>query len=363
MDPRTDPSTPFDEIDLRELFCTLWNAKWTIVLITLACTIIAAAYAFLATPIYQASAQTLPPTSSGLATYNLGSQLTGSNIARITDTIPAPGIDKLSVDTAYKAFLQRLNSDTVKLQFFNELYLPAHTSAPTDTQKESLWLQLGNDLTIKLPSKPDDYAATLSLTGPDPKVIAIWANAYIKLAINNTRQDLLGDLASEVKLRKQAVSDQVAALRKVARVTRDDRIQRVQNALTLAESIGLEAPPAGSPLISVNSSNNDDRGALLDGSMMYLRGAKALRSELELLNSRENDDAYIAELPDLLKTQVLLESIDLNPKKLSVANVDRAATVPESPIKPKKPLIIILGVILGGILGIMAAIVRKIFKA
>src|SRR5690606_33978316 len=97
LDHRTPTPNDSDEIDLRELFCTLWASKITIIIITLACAIIAAAYAFLATPVYQASAQTLPPTSSGLATYNLGSQLTGGNIARIVDGAATSGIERLSV--------------------------------------------------------------------------------------------------------------------------------------------------------------------------------------------------------------------------------------------------------------------------
>ncbi len=361
MDPRTNPSTQSDEIDLRELFCTLWNAKWTIVLITLACTIIAAAYAFLATPIYQASARTLPPISSGLAAYNLGSQLTGINIVRTITGYPTPGIERLTADAAYKAFLQRLDSDTVRLQFFNELYLPAHRDTTNTNQIEALWKRLAKNLNVKLP-KPGEYAATVSIDGTDPEVIAVWANAYVDLAVNATRQDLLSDLAGEVALRKQAVSDQIATLRKVARQTRDDRIQRVQNALTVAESIDLQVPPAGSPLISVNSGAIGDTGTLLDGSMMYLRGAKALRAELELLNSRENDDAYIAELPDLLKTQALLASIDLNPEKLSVITWDRAATVPEDPVKPKKAASVVLGIIVGLILGVLFSLTRRMFR-
>src|SRR5690606_6466452 len=112
--------------------------------------------------------------------------------------------------------LQRLNSDAVKLQFFNELYLPAYSDTASTSQQASLWKQLEDNLVIKLPKTPTEYTARVSIDGADPQVIAIWANTYIDLAINATREDLLGDLAGEVALRKQAVSDQIATLRKVA---------------------------------------------------------------------------------------------------------------------------------------------------
>src|SRR3546814_12004854 len=77
-------TTPSDEIDLRELFCTLWNAKWLIIAITFVVSCAAAGYAFLSTPIYETRVQTLPPTPSGLASYNMAKQLSGPAISGVT---------------------------------------------------------------------------------------------------------------------------------------------------------------------------------------------------------------------------------------------------------------------------------------
>lgn len=50
-----------DEIDLRELACTLWAQKALIIVCTVVITALAAAYAFLSTPVYETEVQTLPP--------------------------------------------------------------------------------------------------------------------------------------------------------------------------------------------------------------------------------------------------------------------------------------------------------------
>lgn len=59
-----------DEIDLFELAADLWEQKWLILLITGICTALAAGYALLATPVYQASARFLPPLSMNIAPLN-----------------------------------------------------------------------------------------------------------------------------------------------------------------------------------------------------------------------------------------------------------------------------------------------------
>lgn len=356
--PSASPQYSSNELDLREFVQTLWASKLWIILTTLIATCIAAAYAFGTQPTYEATVNTLPPTASGLATYNAGSQLTGNAISGILSSAATAGIKEISTEEAYSAFLLRLTSDTVRQRFFERYYLPGYGGKASDTTEQRLWNRLSNELTIKTPSKPDEHVAKLTLLGKDPKTITSWANKYVNIAIDVTREDLLGDLAGDVQVRKKGVTDQINTLREVAHITRKERIIRLENALTVAESIGLETPPPGSPLITIGSSITN---AFNDGNMMYLRGAKALRSELALLKERKNDDAYIPELTDLLKKQALLNNIDLNPERLSVAIIDRAAIVPEDPVKPKKALILALGIILGGILGIFLVILRRAF--
>ena len=358
-------NTQADDIDLRELVRGLWAQKILIIVCTVVVTCIAAAYAFFATPIYETTAQTLPPTASDLASYNVASQLTGEAVGGITQTgfnRSPQGIGTLTPTNAYNTFLKHLESDTVRQSFFEQFYLPAHPISEDQKQLQKLQTKLSEELTVTIPKKPNEFVAKVTLEGPDPETIAAWANAYVDLAMTSSRQELLDDLSAEVRIRKKGVSDQIATLRRVAHTTRDDRITRLRNALTVAESIGLETPPNGMPLISVGGFGAAEADTLASGNMLYLRGSKALRSELEQLEKRENNDAYIPELPNLLKTQALLESIELNPEKLSAATIDRAAPVPEDPVKPKKLLILVLGLILGGMLGIFWALMRQMFK-
>src|SRR5690606_6874450 len=113
---RVAPSTASDEIDLRELALSLWASRTLIVVIAIAVTLVAAAYAYLTPRIYESSVQTLPPPASSLANYNAGSQLQDS--AKLPELTPA---------LAYKTFLRHLSSDSIRTKFFNDVYLPANT--------------------------------------------------------------------------------------------------------------------------------------------------------------------------------------------------------------------------------------------
>lgn len=354
MEKTTTSSTrPTDEVDLSELVQILWNSKVLIVIATAIVTCIAAAYAFLSTPIYETEVQTLPPTAASLANYNIDSSYTNS---------AASAVQKLNPQDVYKTFLQRLTSDSTRQKFFEDVYLPAHTAKLDEASEQRQWKRLNKELTISVPTKLDEYIATLTLEGSEPKSISEWANTYVDLAITETRKELLENLSSAVESSQKGLETQISALRKIALVTRQDRITRVKGALNIAESVGLETPPPGSPFISISGANANDIDAFANGNMMYLQGGKALRAELDELSSRTNDDAYIRELPELLKQQELLKNIDLSPEKLQVAIVDRAAIVPEEPIKPNKPLVLLLGIILGGILGIFIALIRTLFQ-
>ena len=127
-------------------------------------------------------------------------------------------------------------------------------------------------------------------------------------------------------------------------------------------------------------------------SQLYTRGYEALAAEISSLTKRTNDDPYINELRGLENQLKLLEynrkaeqlknrtndapfvkelrekentlaylsTIKIDPATISVANQDRVAFPPENKIKPKRKLIVVLGLVLGLILGVIIAFFRNL---
>src|SRR5690606_24118942 len=109
-----------------ELVKTLWASRVLILVITLIVTGIAAAYAFLSTPIYRTSVQLLPPTTSSLVAYNAARQAILSEGPELGGSV-APGqrVRNITPEEVYSVFLRHLNSNSLKESFVEQTYLPA----------------------------------------------------------------------------------------------------------------------------------------------------------------------------------------------------------------------------------------------
>ncbi|RFQ16273.1 chain-length determining protein, partial [Pseudomonas sp. ATCC 13867] len=115
------------------------------------------------------------------------------------------------------------------------------------------------------------------------------------------------------------------------------------------------------PQVTAGKTSSDgDLAEFMDGNLMYMRGAKAIGAELTVLEQRKNDDPFIPELRGLENQMAFLRGVDVNPDNVSVYTLDSSAEVPQTPIKPKKALIVALGLVLGGMLGVFVAFIRTI---
>jgi len=77
--------------------------------------------------------------------------------------------------------------------------------------------------------------------------------------------------------------------------------------------------------------------------------------QAEQLKSRENDDPFIKSLRDKENQLARLASISIDPATVRSARLDQAAFAPEKRLKPKRKLIVVLGLMLGLMLGVFAA--------
>jgi chain length determinant protein (polysaccharide antigen chain regulator) len=128
---------------------------------------------------------------------------------------------------------------------------------------------------------------------------------------------------------------------------------------------------------------------------LYLRGSKALRSEIKELTERSSDDPFIPGLRDLqdkielLKTNrqiealklrkdndpfietlrdkeselAILEAFKIDPNQVRVVTLDQAAYPPEQRESPKRAKIVALGAIAGLFLGIIAAFMVNFWQS
>lgn len=327
-----------DEIDLIELVRGLWAQKWLILGITLLVTVGAGLYAFLSKPVYEAKLFIMPPTQNDIAELNYGrGKSTELNI--------------YSIKYVYDVFARNLQGESLRQKFFNEVYLPSLSEAERKSTLDRLYERFSRELVIRGPGKgtPDRFSITVQ--GVDPVRTTEWARNYVQRASEAAESELIKNVTAEASVRARNLEQRIVSLRENAQRVREDRIQQLREALKIAESIGLTSP-------AINSTAAVDITVETGNKMDYQRGSKALAAEINALESRSSDDAFIKDLRSLQMRYNFYRKLNIDPEGLSVYRQDGSVEVPQSPIKPNKVLIVILGFIAGLVLGGLIAFFR-----
>ncbi len=347
-----------DEIDLFELFESLWQEKILIVLIAGVVTLLAVAYALAATPIYQAKASLLPPPAYAIQSYNAGRIDNKERIEEYRkDEYRKDYTEALNIEDVYNVFKANLNSLQLRNAFFEEVYLPSLSTDEQKKNRDTLLKASNNILSIKqgdAKNNPNLYHVTVEMD--DPIAAAALAQQYIERVTAATKLDLKRNIEAAQKIRIDTLSVQIKSLTDTAEAERKDKINLLKEALYVAESIGLENPSAVSDKASFGGNG------YIDNELIYTRGAKTLRAQLNVLEKRISDEPFIKGFRELNTQLKQLQKFKLDDSSASVVTIDEAAEVPSSPIKPKKSLIVALGVVLGGMLGVFAALIRSMIR-
>ncbi|WP_237034802.1 LPS O-antigen chain length determinant protein WzzB [Aquipseudomonas alcaligenes] len=337
-----------EDIDLLELMLLLWEQKLLIVAITVLLGVVALGYAYLSPRVYEAKASVLPPRLSEISAYNLG---------RVE-----AGLEEFKVADVYAVFTRNLNSQALRQRFFDEVYLPAQGAEGAAVSRDALWARFSQALVVSNPQpkvRPDYYEVTGRLD--DPQRVADWVNRYIAMASEYSTLTMQQNVLSEINTRVQALQNRIDVLRSGAKIQREDRVTRLNEALVIAEAAGIQAP-LDSPATVMVSLVKDAETLRSDQNQLYMRGAKAIKAELGVLSQRKTDDPFIPELYALRTQLAFLKSIDVKPGNVAVFTLDRAAEAPEQPANMRKSLILMIGIGVGGILGVFAALIRGLVR-
>tara|TARA_R110000772_G_scaffold27951_2_gene70812 strand:+ start:507 stop:1589 length:1083 start_codon:yes stop_codon:yes gene_type:complete len=336
-----------DEIDLIELFRGLWQQKALILIFTLVALISAAAFVFLSHPEYEAKAGVLPPQLSDIAGYNLGR----SEVK----------LSQFSVSDVYAVFKADLLSESLKRSFFRDVYVPSLAEDKRSGAQDKLWMEFNDEvLTVKasdVKNRPGFYEVII--LNESSELAAKWANQYVVMAAERTERGMQENVLTEIAARVKVLEGKIDALRTTAKKRREDRIVRLREALVVAEAVGMDAPQ----VVAGKISSDGDLAQFIDGNLMYMRGAKAIRAELSVLEKRENDDPFIDELRGLENQLSFLSLLRIDPENTSVVTLDGSAEVPETPVKPKKAIILVSSILVGGMLGVFIALIRIMWGA
>lgn len=326
-----------DEIDLVEVAQVLWAKKTLIILITAVVTAIAIAYAFSAKPVFESKLYLQPPTYNDIAEVNYG-------------RTKSEDLEPFSVKDVYALYIRNLQSEQLRRDFFENVYLPSLNENERKGSKDLLYTKFTSDLgVVPVANSPDRYSIVVQ--NSDPSRASEWAQLYASKAGNVAEAELIRNVTREAKVRARNLEQQINVLRQSTDDDQQDAIVKLREALKVAESIGLENPP----IISGNLT--PEISAKMDGPLTYMRGAKALRAEIKNLESRATNDPFIRDLRELQAKLGFYKKLTVDPDQVQMYRQDGNIDQPDQAIKPKKGLIIVSGFIMGLLLALVISVI------
>lgn len=410
---RAPPVSPSDEIDLFTLFQAVWRQKKLISLVTAGVVLVAGIYAFSTTPEYQVVSILRP------AAIN---QLDALNRSEIYKLPPGDALNR--VGASLESYEARLGFFRANQKLFSRFERPGRTLEQSfeEFNRNSI------NLVLPDPRKADSLSAYIKLEMNYPKGVdgVSILNGFVDYAIAIERQQIAADIEVIVKnrlnelsekikaarasydmekeariaslhesdnLKRAQLQDELKALRTQLKTERADRMTQLDEAIGIAQSLGIRRPTAPTSLGDsdrVNSQvvmrtevNNQQIPLYFMGTdaLAAERAALKLRKsddftaeriaqiakelqllqsnrEIEILGLRENEDLFLQGVQPLRAEMARLRNLNIDISRLQLVTIDKQALEPLSPVKPKKALILLAALMAGLMLGVAFALIR-----
>ena len=332
------------ELNVGETIVALWRKKWLILFVTSVPLALSCIYVFTRPPLYEVSAKVISVPESNLVSYNTAVKSASDATAGILTRASLANIPPLSPAEALSHLIGRMKAHAMDgLKFDRSIPTPRDGA-------ESNGLRFEGTVQADISGGSVPFSI-ITFRSTQPAQLTQRANRYLERMIEASKQELLENLQAEITLRINDMESYHEVMKTVAIEETKSRAIRVQEALTMAEDIGLENPPLGGPyfLFTEHLSNHS---VLTNDNLMYLRGASALRAELTRLEKRLNIDPHIFMLPYMNRKTEQLKIIELKPELFNVAYIDGYALEPSRHFKITNLFILLFA----GLSGFLAAI-------
>ena len=204
-------------------------------------------------------------------------------------------------------------------------------------------------------------------------------------------------LSEQDTIKMRNLEDELAAEKRAYRDRVQRRIQKLEEAQAIAERLGIEHPTTPYELGPQSSDQNivyTDINAQ-GGIPLYFMGTEALKTEAEVLKAsldeavktnairnlekrisqlqqnrriealkrREDKKAFIPEYNQLREENTVLRAISIDEQQVEPVELANAAYQPSGPDSPRKVLVLVLSVLLGGMIGVFMAFFARFARS
>ena len=294
-----------EQIDLLDLMLQLWRGKWMIATFVIVFIALAVGYLFVAKEKWTSNAIIAQPDAAQIAPYSNALNILYGTAAPSMLDIQTRAIDRFNA--SFSALSQALDNQAVP-----------------------------EKLTIEPAVKGQALPLSVTYTSTSAEAAQKQLAQYIQQVDEQTAKELALDLKDNIKEQIKTLNDSLQNQEKVAQEQKDLRIKQIAEALKNAEAAKITSPQL---------QQTQD----VTQETLFLLGSEGLKSMIDNEASRPLvfPTAYYQTKRNLLDIQ----NLNVNPDTI---HVYRYVMKPDLPVRrdsPKKAMILVLAVLLGGMIG------------
>ncbi|MFQ2243200.1 LPS O-antigen chain length determinant protein WzzB [Aeromonas enteropelogenes] len=336
------------EIDLYELVRVIWHQKILFFFVTLLFALVGIVYAMTAREVWTSQALISAPSIEQVNAFQLRMDQLKNSLPE--DSSVDMDFSTLQRPALYQSFVAAFNSMNNKRIFLTEQGIFSEElkkAGVTDRRGErALMSKLGEAIVAK-PFDKTSTDITLSFSADTAELAQQRLVKYIAFVQHKQISDKNAELRSLWQNRIKALTSQYESIKTDTLQARQDDIRRTQYSLRISQAAGVEKP--------LERMNSDD---IFNIDL----GSKGLAEKLKILEEIENPEVLNEDLG-----KIRLQLNGLKALQLTNASFDSFKMIdsPEEPYtrdKPKRPLIVVLATLLGGMLGVAIVLVRHAFR-
>lgn len=294
-----------EQIDLIDLVVQLWRGKVTIIVCVVVAIVLAVGYLAVAKEKWTSTAIITQPDVAQIATYN--------NALNIVYGSSAPKVTELQTNV-----IGRFSTSLSAL------------AEALDNQEEP------EKLTIEQSVKGQPLPLAVSYVSNSAEGAQRQLAEYIQQTDEKVAKELKLDLTDNIKLQKTTLEDSLKTQEVVAQEQKELRIKQIQEAIRYAEQANVTKPQ----LQQTQDVTQDS---------MFLLGSDALKSMIahEATRPLILSDNYFQTKQKLLD----IENLKLEGTEMHAYRYVMKPTLPIRRDSPKKAIVLVLAVLLGGMIG------------
>ena len=228
---------------------------------------------------------------------------------------------------------------------------------------------------------------SVSLLSADPTLSQSFLNDLLQRAATDTLASYKRNIEAARDIRIAKIESQLNSIESAAEITLDNRIYEVEQALSIAESLGIEAPTNWEALVHgadnvqyINLRETTDSDLFLQGTRILSAQLAGLNregaarlfehgiQENEVVSAPSQSGNSAANVPQVVSRTISstelrgerasLQRIQVDLDQVSLLGEDSQASIPANAESPNRKLIAVASVVFGGILGILVALIR-----